>query len=582
MSERKQQGWFVPLRVRFRSPAEHGQLGRESGVTTSIGGDDSALQPHAEGAMNWAPTSIPASVQHTRQIKELIRLGNILRAELGLNEVLQQIVSSMSACTGFRILVINLIEEGNDYLTPIAFAGASEEGQRLIRENPVTVEQMHRFMRPEFRTSQSYFIPHERVDIYSDVAIAVDKTIEDYEPGGWHPEDMLIVPLLSPRQKKLLGFLSLDDPVDGKVPTLESIEVVELFANQAAIAIDNARIFQEREAERQALEEAIVLLRHDLEQIQRGDLRVRVRSHHEKLQPIGEGINTMVEEISGILGNVKMVTQAVDEHTLDVQRSSELLVHDASHQERQVHQLSHIVDEMAVTMHQVSVYAARLSQVAMEAMDVTTEGQSAVDRAIEGMGKVREVTLQSAHVMKRLGESGQEINEAMQAITDLTSRMHLLALNAAIESVRAGEHGSGFAVIAQEIRTLAAQSGEAARKVVTHLRTIQQETSAVSLSVEQNTQKVVMQTELITQTGIALDSISVVTSQMTNLVRDICADAERQRQSSQLVVSSVEENARMTSEIAQHMRSMQQSLTHLVELTNSLRSRVAVFRTWDK
>src|SRR6266568_4118243 len=170
MSERKQQGWFVPLRVRFRSPAEHGQLGRESGVTTSIGGDDSALQPHAEGAIrslhapepkgsrdraalahgfqespDWAPTSIPASVQHTRQIKELIRLGNILRAELGLNEVLQQIVSSMSACTGFRILVINLIEEGNDYLTPIAFAGASEEGQRLIRENPVTVEQMHRF-----------------------------------------------------------------------------------------------------------------------------------------------------------------------------------------------------------------------------------------------------------------------------------------------------------------------------------------------------------------------------------------------------------------------------------------------------
>lgn len=580
MSERKQQGWFVPLRVRFRSPAEHSQLGREPGIATSIGRDDSTLQPRTGQTHDL--TAIPASPQHTRQIKELIRLGNILRAELGLNEVLQQIVSSMSACTGFRILVINLIEEGNDYLSPVAFAGASEEGQRLIREKPVTVEQMHRMMRPEFRISQSYFISHEYADIYSDVAIAVDKTVDDYEPGGWHPEDMLIVPLLSPRQKKLLGFLSLDDPVDGKIPTLESIEVVELFTNQAAIAIDNARIFQEREAERLALEEAIVLLRRDLEQIRRGDLRVRVRSPHEKLQPIGEAINTMVEEISDILGNVKMVTQAVDEHTLDVQRSSGLLVHDASHQERQVQQLSHIVDEMAVTMHQVSVHAARLSQVAMEAMDVTTEGQSVVDRAIEGMGKVREVTMQSAHVMKRLGESGQEINDAIQAITDLTSRMHLLALNAAIESVRAGEHGSGFAVIAQETRTLAVQSAEAARKVVTHMRTIQQETSAVSLSVEQNTQKVVMQTELVTQTGVALDSISIVTGQMTNLVRDICTDTERQRQSSQLVVSSVEENARMTSEIAQHMRSMQQSLTHLVELTNSLRSRVTVFRTIER
>src|SRR6266487_916312 len=110
MSERKQQGWFVPLRVRFRSPAEHAQLGRESGVSTSIGRDDSALEHHAQGAIrslhapepkasrdpaalahgfqeapDWAPTSIPTSAQHTRQIKQLIRLGNILRAELGLN-----------------------------------------------------------------------------------------------------------------------------------------------------------------------------------------------------------------------------------------------------------------------------------------------------------------------------------------------------------------------------------------------------------------------------------------------------------------------------------------------------------------
>src|SRR5437764_8909768 len=142
MSEQRPQNWYLPLRVRFRSPAEQTQ--REHETAPAIGGSQ-ALRSQVVGA-----AIDPDAQRRTRQIKELIRLGNILRAELGLNEVLQQIVSSMSACTGFRILVINLIEEGNDYLTAVAFAGASEEGQRLIREKPVTVEQMHRFMRPEF------------------------------------------------------------------------------------------------------------------------------------------------------------------------------------------------------------------------------------------------------------------------------------------------------------------------------------------------------------------------------------------------------------------------------------------------
>jgi len=100
--------------------------------------------------------------------------------------------------------------------------------------------------------------------VFSDIVSVINKTANDYEPGGWHPDDALIVPLYSPRKKKLLGLLSLDDPEDGKIPTLESLEVAELFANQAAVAIDNARIFQERDAEHRALEEGIALLRDDL------------------------------------------------------------------------------------------------------------------------------------------------------------------------------------------------------------------------------------------------------------------------------------------------------------------------------
>ncbi len=563
----------VPLRVRFRSPVEQAQWEREHGT----------LLPKDGQPLPSPGTSADIeSLQHTRQIKELIRLGIILRAELGLSEVLQQIVASTSVCTGFRILVVHLIEEGSDVLSPFAFAGMSPENEQVLRQVHRPVEQVLRLMRPEFRISQSYFISHDCVDDFSDIVSVTNKTVDDYEPGGWHPEDALIVPLFSPRKKKLLGFLSLDDPEDSKVPTLESIEVAELFANQAAIAIDNARIFQEREAEHRALEDACNSLRNDLEQIRRGDMRVRIQSSHEKLQPIAEAVNVMVEEMSDILGNVQKVTRAVDEHTREVQHSSELLVRDTSQQERQVQHISHTIDEIASTVNQLSSSAGELSRVVLEAVDVAVEGQSAVDRAVDGMSQVRESTLLSARIMKRLSESGQEINETILTMTDLTTRMNLVALNAAIEAARAGDQGQNFALIAQEIRTLAVHSAEAARKVASHIHSIQRETTTVSQSVEQNTLEAVKQTELVTQTGIALDAIGVVTERLANLVEGICNATDDQAQGARLVVDAVEQISQMTSEITQHMKHMQQSLGHLVELTNSLRSRLSVFRIAER
>lgn len=580
MSERKQQNLFVPLRVRFRSAAEHAQWERDQATasTASMPGipatpDDPMLQSPA--------VTFPHGLelpQRARQIKEVIRLGSVLRAELGLCEVLQQIIASLSACTGFRSAAINLVEQGSEYLTVAAQIGSSEENARLLAESPITREQMRRLMRPEFLISQSYFIPHERSAEFSDIPGVIDLPLDQYEPGGWHPEDWLLVPLFSPRKHEILGLLSLDDPQDGKIPSEENIEIIELFANQAAIAIDNASLFQEREAERLSLEQAIDLLRNDLERLQGGDLRVHVQSSHERLQPIVQAVNAMIEEFSEILGSVQKVTEAVDEHAQDVRRGSEVLVHDTSQQERQVEYISHVIDDMASTMKHVSGRAEKMSQVASEATEVTEEGQQKVDRAHEGMRSVRETTMQSARVIKRLSESGQEINDTVVEITDLTTRMNLLALNAAIEAVRAGERGQGFVVIAQEIRSLAVSSAEAARKVSSRIRTIQNEMTTVSQSVDQHIQQVVVQTELVTQASVALAAIGVVTEQMVDLVQGLGPAAISQAQGSQLVAHAVEEISRMASEIAQQCGQMKQSLAHLVELTNSLRKRLAVIR----
>jgi len=571
MQQQKTQSNYFPVRVRIRPSTKPHNSSLMKQLDTNEHEQTTPLHSIVEKSCE--------SQRRAQQIKELLRLGNLLRADLSLNEVLHRIAASISNCTGFRMLAVNLIEEGKGYARPVAFAGVTEEGEQAIRANPASIEQMYRVMQPEFRISQSYFISHEHQDVFAGITVVrPDIAVQENVTDAWHPEDFLLTPLVSPRAQKLLGFLSLDSPEDGKIPTLEGIEVVELFAQQAALAIDNANIFQEREQERIALEESITELREDMERVRRGDLSVQVRTTHQKLQPIGEAINTTIREISGILGSTQQVMHAVNEHTRNMQYTSELLTHDTEQQDQQVKRISQVIDTFATVIHQVSDSAATLATMALETTETTHAGQDVVDLAIDGMSKVRESTQQSERTMKHLGESGQEVNETVNTITDLTARMHLLSLNAAIEAAHSGEHGHGFVVIAQEIRNLSLYCAEASRKVSAYVRTFQQETAAVMQSVGQSTQQVVDQTELVTQTGMMFYAIDASTMQMANLVQSICSTTENQAQGSRHVVQAVGEIQRMTSEINAHMQEVRQSVSHLTELTNSLRSRLSFFR----
>jgi methyl-accepting chemotaxis protein len=567
MQQQKTQSKYAPIRVRIRQPEKsqsvngHQQNGHES-ITPSL--------PTAER---------PSDERRANQIRELLRLGRLLRAGLGLNDFLSRVATSIRDYTGFRIVVVNLIEEGNDYISVTTSVGISEEGERVLRETPMSVEQVRRQMLPDFRISNSYFIPHEHQNVLVGATLLVpDIAIQENVTNAWHPENYFFIPLVSTRADKLLGYLSLDDPADGKIPTLEDIEVLELFAQKASLAIDNVNVYREREKERIDLEESITELREDMQRVRGGDLSTRVRTTHAKLKPIGDAINTMLCEMSTIVGNAQQVVQAVNEHTHSMEYTAELLIHDSEQQEQQVKRISQVIDTFANVIHQVADSATNLAQMAAETTEMTHSGQNVVDVAIDGMGKVREATQQTERTMKHLGESGQEVNETVNAITDLTARMHLLALNAAIEASHSNENGSGFMVVAQEIRNLSLFCAEASRKVSTYVRTFQQETAQVAESVGQNTQQVVDQTELVTQTGLMLYAIDASTVQIANLVQSISTLAENQAQNSRHVVHASGEIQRMTSEINTHMREVRQSASHLKELTNSLRSRLAFFR----
>src|SRR2546429_3472313 len=168
MSERKPQTRYIPLRVRFRPTSENHSHGREQNVP--VNGTSSSLQS-AVAEFDRASEG----EQHARLIRELLHLCDLLRTDLSLDDMLQQIASSIAACTGFRGLAINLMDESEKMLRVVAAAGVTEEDQRLLHEKPFPVDILFSLMRPQFRISQSYFIPHEQFGLLADATVVMIK-----------------------------------------------------------------------------------------------------------------------------------------------------------------------------------------------------------------------------------------------------------------------------------------------------------------------------------------------------------------------------------------------------------------------
>ncbi len=187
------------------------------------------------------------------QLRDILRVGNALRAEWQLDALLGQIADAACQSTGFRSAVIALVEYDRrvqPYLRRVVAAGSAANAIERLRQVRVPVERLQELLRPEFqRGAATYFIDHQHDDYIRFWGNLDQHYIPDLpppEPGGWHARDTLFS-LLHNRHGELLGVLRVEEPEDGRQPTPEQVQILEIFANQAAVAIENARLYNEQQ-----------------------------------------------------------------------------------------------------------------------------------------------------------------------------------------------------------------------------------------------------------------------------------------------------------------------------------------------
>jgi hypothetical protein len=201
------------------------------------------------------------SKKRAEKLTRILEVASVINSNLDLDAVLGGVVSAVREALGFRIVLLRILNPQTGQLEAKAFAGLGVDAIRKLENKSLPIDEFKSWLRQEFRISSSYFISHKHNfwnDKGDDGAYVPD--LGPREEDEWHEQDVLFVPLMT-RDKKLIGYLSVDDPSDRRIPTIETIELLEIFGSQAVAGIENARLYRELEDHTRQVEETAERMR---------------------------------------------------------------------------------------------------------------------------------------------------------------------------------------------------------------------------------------------------------------------------------------------------------------------------------
>lgn len=311
-----------------------------------------------------------------------------------------------------------------------------------------------------------------------------------------------------------------------------------------------------------------------------GDLTQTLQiDNHKELIEISQGINRFI-------GNLREMILSLQEQSLQVQKQTNLLSEATSVTTETIARQTAETDSVATAMEEMastSAEVARLASTSAEGTQVSEKilhtTQSSFDHSVSQVQAIAEAMLESSDRIMKVADRSHEINAIVSTIADIAEQTNLLALNAAIEAARAGEQGRGFAVVADEVRNLAASTQKSTEEINDLVKRLQSNVQQAVEQINGNKARTESTTTSIAESVESLRELAAQVNQIADNTVQVASAAEEQSQVNNEIsrsVNDIGETAKALSEQAASIDGVRRELTQVVGLLDEQLGRLKV------
>jgi len=355
------------------------------------------------------------------------------------------------------------------------------------------------------------------------------------------------------------------------------IVVFVVMVGRALVVEARERVRSSTEQNRQT-QDAILKLLDEMGNLADGDLTIEAEVTDQITGAIADSVNFAIREMRGLVESINRISKQVAVESGRTREAAERLTGDSRRHADEITSTSERLTTMARSMDEMSEEARRSEEVAQGSTAVAKRGADQVRKTIQGMDELREQIQNTAKRIKRLGESSQQISEAVELIEDIADQTNVLSLNAAIQAAMAGEAGRGFAVVAEEVQRLAERSAQATKQIAELVNVIQTDTNEAVVSMEGATRGVVEGARVADVAGQALNEIESVSEELSGLIGSMANAAQSQSETATNVSSQMNKIREGTEASSEGVLKTADSIGQLAELARELELSVAGFK----
>ncbi|MGE7109871.1 methyl-accepting chemotaxis protein [Lysinibacillus sp. NPDC047702] len=274
-----------------------------------------------------------------------------------------------------------------------------------------------------------------------------------------------------------------------------------------------------------------------------GDLALAFNQMALNLKELITNVRHNTVQVSGSAAELTASADQTIQATEQITSSIQEVASGSEAQGKNATESSEAMKNMTRGIQQLATTTAAVSELAMKTNAEANKGNDSLLRVITQMDTIQTAVLESAGVVKNLGNHSVEIGNIIDLITDIAEQTNLLALNAAIEAARAGDHGRGFAVVADEVKKLAEQSKQSAEQIASLISEIQHDTNRAVSVMDTGTQEVQTGIQVVKVAEEGFSKIVELIEQVSKQIQEATTVSEEMSSSAEQIYTSFDEIA---------------------------------------